>query len=244
VSIRYQLEPLDRETVGAYVAHRLTIAGSSAAVTFAPQALDLLHRLSGGIPRLINLICDRALLAAFSVRENRVTADMVAHAAESLDVRSASPPRLPHYGAAGAAAVALLASAFAVGSSAYLYQHFFDPTVEAASPSANRAPSRPAVTARRQLPPGALQTILVGSYPLADVNVEANVRAITEWLEMSGYAVYYVGVDLGSKGRWYRVLAGAYTDPQLAEREASRLNAVVPGARARVINAAGAGAPE
>ena len=41
VSIRYQLEPLDRETVGAYVAHRLTIAGGSAAVTFAPKALDL-----------------------------------------------------------------------------------------------------------------------------------------------------------------------------------------------------------
>src|SRR5690349_13481399 len=57
VSIRYRLEPLDRETVGAYVAHRLTIAGGSAAVTFAPKALDLLHRLSGGIPRLINLIC-------------------------------------------------------------------------------------------------------------------------------------------------------------------------------------------
>src|SRR5262245_26063869 len=92
VSIRYELTPLDREAAGAYVAHRLTIAGGSAAVTFAPKALDLVHRLSGGIPRLINLICDRALLAAFSVRENRVTADMVAHAAESLDVQPA--PRL------------------------------------------------------------------------------------------------------------------------------------------------------
>src|SRR3954467_10452154 len=89
VSIRYKLEPLDRETIAGYVTHRLTIAGSSAAVTFAPEALDLLHRLSGGIPRVINLICDRALVAAFSVRENRVTADMVAHAAESLDVRTA-----------------------------------------------------------------------------------------------------------------------------------------------------------
>src|SRR4051812_26402308 len=58
VSIRYQLEPLDRETIAGYVTHRLTIAGSSAAVTFAPEALDLLHRLSGGIPRIINLICD------------------------------------------------------------------------------------------------------------------------------------------------------------------------------------------
>src|SRR5213594_3727255 len=40
VSIRYELKPLDRDTVGAYVAHRLTIAGGSAAVTFTPKAID------------------------------------------------------------------------------------------------------------------------------------------------------------------------------------------------------------
>src|SRR6476661_5286839 len=104
VSIRYQLEPLDRETVGAYIAHRLTIAGGSAAVIFAPKALDLVYRLSGGIPRLINLICDRALVAAFSVRENRITADMVAHAAESLEVQSSTGDRIPRHGASLAAA--------------------------------------------------------------------------------------------------------------------------------------------
>jgi hypothetical protein len=244
VSIRYQLEPLDRETLSGYVAHRLIVAGSVAAVTFAPDALDLLHRLSGGIPRLINLICDRALLAAYSVRENRVTADMVAHAGESLDVRAPSPTLPPRHGAARAAAVALLAAAFSVGSSAYLYQRFFDPTVEAASPGVNRAPSAPAIASDRRLPPDAVRTILVGTYAPSDVNADANVRALTEWLEMSGYAVYYAAVDLGPKGRWNRVLAGAYTDPQLAAREASRLNAVVPGAGARVIDAAAASAPE
>src|SRR5205823_13271067 len=137
VSIRYQLEPLDRETVGACVAHRLTIAGGSATVTFAPKALDLVHSRSGGIPRLINLICDRALLSAFYVRENRITADMVAYAAESLNVRPPAPARVVRHGAslAGAAAVALVGSAFAVGSMAYLYQRFADPTVHAAAVS-------------------------------------------------------------------------------------------------------------
>jgi general secretion pathway protein A len=244
VSIRYQLEPLDRETVGGYIAHRLTIAGSSASVTFAPKALDLLHRLSGGIPRLINLICDRALLAAFSVRENRVTPDMVAHAAESLDVR----PESVFFGRrgvslAGAGAVALLASVFAVGSSTLLYQRYFDQPVEAAS--VNRVlPSTPTIAVARLLPPDALRTILVGTYPMAEANAGANVRAITEWLEMSGYAVFYATVDMGAKGRWQRVLAGAYTDPQVAEREAHRLNAVVPGAGARVIDAARVNTPE
>src|SRR5690348_6936993 len=90
VSIRYELEPLDRETVGHYIAHRLAIAGGSAAVTFAPRALDAVHRLSGGIPRLINLICDRALLAAFSLRVNRVSREMVVEAGDSLDLRRPS----------------------------------------------------------------------------------------------------------------------------------------------------------
>jgi general secretion pathway protein A len=228
VSIRYQLEPLDRETVGAYVAHRLTIAGGSAAVTFAPKALDRLHRLSGGIPRLINLICDRALLAAFSVRESRVTPDMVVHAAESLDVRPSPRVRFPRQGAslAGAAAVMLVASAFAVGSTAYLYQRFADQTVHAAA-----GPARVSA-ANREVPPGAPLTILVGVYPASSDNIPA----LTERLETSGYDVYYAEVDLGPTGRWQRVLAGAYTDPLVAEREADRLNLVVPGVEARVID--------
>ena len=231
VSIRYQLEPLDRETVGAYVAHRLTIAGGSAAVTFAPKALDLLHRLSGGIPRLINLICDRALLAAFSVRENRITPDMVAHAAESLDVRPSPRVRFPKQGAslAGAAAVTLVASAFAVGSTAYLYQRFADQAVQAAGARVSAV--------NRNIPPDAPLTILVGAYPVSSASFEQDIRALTERLETSGYDVHYADVDLGSKGRWQRVLAGAYTDPQVAQREADRVNVVVPGAGAHVVDA-------
>ncbi len=231
VSIRYQLEPLDRETVGAYVAHRLTVAGGSAAVTFAPKALDLLHRLSGGIPRLINLICDRALLAAFSVRENRITPDMVVHAAESLDVQPSPRPRFERQGAslAAAAAVALAASMFAVGSTTYLYQRFADPTVHA-------SPRTPTTRMTRELPPDAPMTILVGTYPASSVTFERDIRALTERLEASGYRVYYANVDLGSKGRWQRVLAGAYTDLEAAEREADRINVVVPGVEAQVVD--------
>src|SRR6266852_4088953 len=58
VSIRYQLDPLDQEGVASYIAHRLTIAGGTGAVRFSTKAVELIHRLSGGIPRLINLICD------------------------------------------------------------------------------------------------------------------------------------------------------------------------------------------
>jgi general secretion pathway protein A len=247
VSIRYQLEPLDRETVGAYVAHRLTIAGGSAAVTFAPKALDRVHRLSGGIPRIINLLCDRALLSAFSVRENRITPDMVAHAAESLDVQPPPRVRFPRQGAslAAAAAVTIVASAVAVGSTTYLYQRFADQTVQASAGGASGAAAPQNLQAvgrnlsaervsavNRDVPPGVPLTILVGAYPASSDNL----RALTERLETSGYDVYYSDVDLGPQGRWQRVLAGAYTDPQVAQRETDRVNLVVPGAEARVVD--------
>src|SRR5712671_617780 len=93
VSIRYQLEPLDRDGVSGYVAHRLAIAGGSGAVSFTTSALAMVHRLTNGIPRLINLICDRALLSGFSERTNRITPEMVAHAAQSLEVQPSPQPR-------------------------------------------------------------------------------------------------------------------------------------------------------
>jgi general secretion pathway protein A len=86
VSIRYELKPLTREETSAYVAHRLTIAGGGASVSFAPNAIDLVHKCTGGIPRLINLVCDRALLGGYSARTNRITPEMVRAAAAGLDL--------------------------------------------------------------------------------------------------------------------------------------------------------------
>ena len=86
VSIRYNLRPLNGEETAAYVAHRLTIAGGGSAVSFTPKALQSVHRITAGIPRLINLVCDRALLAAYSERAQRVTPDMVRSGAASLDL--------------------------------------------------------------------------------------------------------------------------------------------------------------
>jgi general secretion pathway protein A len=124
VSIRYELKPLDRDSVAAYIAHRLTIAGRAAAVAFTSPAMDDVHRLSGGIPRLINLICDRALLAGFSLHTRRITADMVAQAAEGLDLAPPPRQRFQRASLATAAAVVLLASAVAVGAMTYLLTRF------------------------------------------------------------------------------------------------------------------------
>ena len=91
VSIRYNLNPLNPEEAAAYVAHRLTIAGGGAAISFAPRALRAVYRCTAGIPRLINLVCDRALLGAYSERAQRVTPEMVRRAAASLDLAVPRP---------------------------------------------------------------------------------------------------------------------------------------------------------
>ena len=94
VSIRYNLKPLNGEETAAYVAHRLTIAGGGSVVSFTPKALQAVHRITTGIPRLINLVCDRALLAAYSERAQRVTPDMVRSGAASLDLAAPRPSML------------------------------------------------------------------------------------------------------------------------------------------------------
>jgi general secretion pathway protein A len=107
VAIRYELEPLTADETAAYVAHRLAIAGGGAAVTFTPKALDLVHRCTRGIPRLINLVCDRALLGAYSERATRITPEMLRKAAATLDL---AIPRRTFLGwvRGGAAAMARL----------------------------------------------------------------------------------------------------------------------------------------
>lgn len=71
IAARYHLLPLTRAETAAYVQHRLRVAGASGAL-FTRGALFWLHRASGGVPRLINLIADRALLGAWSAERHRV----------------------------------------------------------------------------------------------------------------------------------------------------------------------------
>ena len=62
---RYHLNPLSREETMGYVRHRLRVAGASGEI-FTTAALGEVHRLSSGIPRVINVTCDRALLGAYT----------------------------------------------------------------------------------------------------------------------------------------------------------------------------------
>jgi cell division protein FtsN len=91
VSRHVRLEPLGIAELSQYIDHRLAVArdGSTAqpgAVTFAPEALSVIWRLSGGTPRVINLLCDRALEAAYEQQKRVVGALLVEAAAEELGI--------------------------------------------------------------------------------------------------------------------------------------------------------------
>ncbi len=66
ILVRYHLDPLSRAETGAYIAHRLAVAGANGRPTFTAPALWLLHYHSRGLPRLINALCDTTLLAGYA----------------------------------------------------------------------------------------------------------------------------------------------------------------------------------
>ena len=69
ILVHYELHPLATTDIAHYIQHRLTLAGGSGRPSFTTWALRALHRGSGGIPRILNNLCDKALLAAF-IRES------------------------------------------------------------------------------------------------------------------------------------------------------------------------------
>jgi general secretion pathway protein A len=91
---RYHLDPLSAKETADYVRHRLDVAGATQDI-FSPAALREVHRCAGGIPRLVNVICDRALLGAWSRMERRVEPALVRRAAREVRGPDIGPQRRP-----------------------------------------------------------------------------------------------------------------------------------------------------
>jgi general secretion pathway protein A len=112
ITARYHLNPLSSEETAGYVKHRMRVAGATAEA-FTPASLAEVHRLSGGVPRIINVICDRALLGAFTHEDHRVGGKLVRDAATQVYGRPMPAPWL-RWAIIGsiAAALALVAAGF------------------------------------------------------------------------------------------------------------------------------------
>jgi general secretion pathway protein A len=119
---RYHLEPLSREETLGYVRHRLRVAGAAEDI-FTPSALAEVHRLAAGVPRVINVTCDRALLGAYTQETRKVTSSLVRLAAGEVYGRRFMPAWLGWLG--GALGLVGIAGAALVGWQ--LWQKQFSP---------------------------------------------------------------------------------------------------------------------
>ena len=85
VRLRFHLGPLGAQELKSYIDHRLEVAGSSAGKLFDDACFDVIHRYTGGVPRLVNTLCDTALLCAFADSKARVRADDILAAVGELE---------------------------------------------------------------------------------------------------------------------------------------------------------------
>ncbi len=260
VSIRYELRPLTREETSAYVGHRLTIAGGGA-VSFGSRALDCVYRYTNGIPRLINLVCDRALLGGYSARTSRITPDMVSAAAEGLSLQI---PRwsvvswLKRHAASFAAGAAFMAAMSAAAASGVI-------GLQARAASARSSNAGEAVTAARpdpKLPTASMsrppQTTMPQpqqrpvpaqrSEPAAvkastsrfnilvgSFRAQTEAEVLLDQLRGLGYRTYANQVASPNRGAWHQVFVGPYDDLGHARQDEARVRRLPAYADAHLV---------
>jgi general secretion pathway protein A len=85
ITVRYHLNPLTCTEVGQYIHHRLVLAGSRGLPAFTAPAVWRVHHYAKGIPRLVNAVCDKALLAGYVERSRKINFRMVGRAIRELE---------------------------------------------------------------------------------------------------------------------------------------------------------------
>jgi type II secretory pathway predicted ATPase ExeA len=103
VAMRYRLEPLSQDSTEAYVKHRMRLAGSARS-PFSADALAAIHRRSGGVPRVINTLCDNALFEGFLARSQELRGALIEHIADNLGLEHGAPQAVPEVVAPAASA--------------------------------------------------------------------------------------------------------------------------------------------
>jgi len=141
ITARFHLDPLSRDETAAYVRHRLRVAGATTEI-FTRGALREIHRISGGIPRVINILCDRSMLGAYTQELHLVPASLVRRAGAEVFGHEFMPLWMP-------AAAASLAAVVLIGSALLLWRYGSAhgwPSFGHASAAPATAASRPPTT--------------------------------------------------------------------------------------------------
>jgi len=229
VAIQCRLERLAQHEIQAYIARRLFVAGDQGQIRFSPRVVAKIHRITDGIPRMINKLCDLALTAAYTHGAHCVTAGHLRAAATELvaphpkrRLRHWMGGPLRHAGACGAALL-LLAGIFPLAT--------VDPI--APSPPAAAAVPEPAATADAagpadrhsglapDAPRGEAVTIAGGrgAFVLllgSSQSLPQTLTAVQEF-RRQGVTAHWNPVDLGKGGHWYRIFTGRFESRAAAE---------------------------
>ena len=91
--VRYDITPLEADEIKVYINHRLEIAGAARQIDFTDEAIGIISGFSGGTPRLINMICDRSLLAGFVAETHTIDAGIIKRCVTELESYSVSEHR-------------------------------------------------------------------------------------------------------------------------------------------------------
>jgi type II secretory pathway predicted ATPase ExeA len=252
ISVRFQTKPLDKKESADYIRHRLRIAWAIPRLQFKKRAFDTIYRLSGGYPRLINMICDRALSFAFRQESYVVTAKTVRRSFRSIKELAPSRTsvwlrRLIPFAAALALALLILLLLLAIKSVIPSTGSASSPApasavspvrppADAGSVSDERPPAAAAKPApARELPaperPKPAPAARAGAasdrreYILqtSSFRESGNATAASEEIKARGIPSFLDHYGSGPDGGWYRVYAGPFSELSDAMQAASAL---------------------
>lgn len=137
ISIRYEITPLSKEEMKSYIHHRILVAGSASRISFGRASLNEIYNYSRGYPRLINLVCDRSLLAGYNAKEDEIGVSHVKQAIQSLQGEEEKSHLDKQYLKSKAFFIAsVLFFVCGLAFFAFSGNRFFAPANENASPSA------------------------------------------------------------------------------------------------------------
>ena len=223
IGIRYHLTPLSAAETGEYIAHRLNVAGARGSTIFDRGAVDAVFTYAGGVPRMINIVCDRALVAGYGDNSRRIGKALILETVQDIEGAEFRPP-------------VVAASSDAAPPRAIEVRDAAPPTpASAATPEATHAEAQvapesadvgqPAPDPERRHVPDPSRA-LPGRARLRVLGVPTKRRAVPTWVVPTVLVVAAVAVVAFSAVRvgWWRTLAGPWDGGSdvvsVADREA------------------------
>ena len=224
ISIRYHLLPLSRLDTEKYIRHRLLVAGSNGHIAFSAGALKEIFKQSRGIPRLINLVCERTLLTGYTKQSNYMDKQMVKKGAESLKkqgVRSAIHSGSRRVLFLGALAL-LLGCVFLIGIQG---EGRYVRSSESVQGTGKRIPGRENVPEFSH--PYGIQLSSHRDHKGALMDIHQ--------LRRAGYQAFTIKADIPGKGIWYWVISGRFKTKGDAQAMIEKMRTLKGFSDARII---------